>query len=427
MFAGVFIDALEKLFDSAGPTVQMLVLLALIGIIVVITVVQLSLRGRIKNLKGELKVSSDRLEIGKTDLASLEAKHQKLLSSSASLRTQNQSAERELVDLKAKHANLDSGLSSIKTRVKSLDSDYWMTEFGPFGELRSVHRLDRRARYVVVQNLKGGVGKTATVSNLAAAYATGVTGEELKVLVVDLDFQGSLSNCCASINDLDTKRSGELTSSCLIEDVPKPVSQLVCTMPGTNGNAHVIVADESLLGVDFKQQARAVVLVEEVRLKHLSVFHSPDVYEKYDLVMFDCPPRMTTSTINALIASDWLLIPSTLEPNDIDAVPRALRWLTKLQRAKLVETQLAGVLINRVYYQNTGIGGQLKADERSQLSLLNRHLEDAGFRAEDTLESFVSKNSSIPSYAVEDRPFATTTAGREHYKRISLDLYDKIR
>ena len=55
----------------------------------------------------------------------------------------------------------------------------------------------------------------------------------------------------------------------------------------------------------------------------------------------------------------------------MDAVPRTLQWLTKFREAKLVATELAGVLVNRAFFQNTGIDGKLKIAETEQLSILS--------------------------------------------------------
>jgi cellulose biosynthesis protein BcsQ len=56
----------------------------------------------------------------------------------------------------------------------------------------------------------------------------------------------------------------------------------------------------------------------------------PEIFQQFDYVLFDCPPRMSTACINALTCSDHVLVPSTLSQLDIDAVPRTLKWLHEL-------------------------------------------------------------------------------------------------
>ena len=63
---------------------------------------------------------------------------------------------------------------------------------------------------------------------------------------------------------------------------------------------------------------------EDVRFRLRVRLHSPQLRDHYDAVIIDCPPRLTTGSINALAASDYVLIPVLLEDTSAEAVPRIL-------------------------------------------------------------------------------------------------------
>ena len=197
---------------------------------------------------------------------------------------------------------------------RRLDADIWCSVCTPdFSPPKFVARQDRKTIFVAVQNLKGGVGKTTLVANLGASYATGVLDAPHKTLMLDLDFQGTLSNCCVERRDLDYRRLNHLTSARLLDsEVKTPTEllrELMAEVPGTGGWANAIVADEQVEQIDFQKQSCFAANCQEVRYYHRRVLHDISVFAEFDLVLFDCPPRLTTSSINALLASDFIVIP----------------------------------------------------------------------------------------------------------------------
>jgi chromosome partitioning protein len=252
---------------------------------------------------------------------------------------------------------------ALQTRfhdLQKIDADVWKgpaptgTAPPPF-----VPREERKTRFVAFLNLKGGVGKTTLVANLAGAYTTEITATPLRVLAVDLDYQGTLSNMCVARNevlDYRSKANNRTSHLLLVDTAEVPASvlpPLLATLDGSRGYGRVVVADEGLDHIDFRQQARFAVEHREVRFHHRRLLHDPFVFNQFDLVFFDCPPRLTTSTVNALAASDYIVIPTSLHPNDVDAVPRTLRWLDKLQEMPTFQAKLAGVILNRTYRKAT--------------------------------------------------------------------------
>eukprot|EP00913_Durusdinium_trenchii_P028414 g26642.t1 len=290
---------------------------------------------------------------------------------------------------------------------------------------------DRKTRFISVLNLKGGVGKTTIVGNLASAFATGVTGTPLDVLVVDLDFQGTLSNTCVDEDDLRYRRTNALTSSRLIDvDAGLPTADellhaFASPIPETGEHGQAIVAMENLQEVDVRQQMRYVVGRQEMRFLHRSLLHDPAIFERFHIVLFDCPPSLTTSSINALFASDFVLIPTTLHPNDVDATPRTLNWLRKLSAVETFRAKLAGIVVNKAYH-NDGTIEKLTKDETRELARLQQSIQKYDFANGNLLECTIPSSPLVARYAGGSTPLGTSAEGHELYRPLAETLYERM-
>ena len=164
--------------------------------------------------------------------------------------------------------------------------------------------LGRRStrRRISVVNQKGGVGKTTTVFTLAAAFA------ELgrRVLAVDLDAQANLTSSFGY--DPDTL---ELTSEDLITE--EGVSAEDVILETAIEGVHLVPADIKLCSVDVKIHEmfmREYILLN--KLRHL--------FGHYHVVLFDCPPNLSKITINALLASEEVVVPVETQSYSIKAI-----------------------------------------------------------------------------------------------------------
>jgi chromosome partitioning protein len=318
--------------------------------------------------------------------------------------------------------------------LQEIDTDVWAS---PTGERtpppRFVPREDRRTRFVAFLNLKGGVGKTTLVANLAGAYATGAAGRPLSVLVVDLDYQGTLSNMCVNRDNLLQWRgkANNRTSHLLLADVnqPKPPAEVLASLlapfEGAGQCARAIVADENLDHIDFRQQARFAVEHHEVRFHHRRLFHDPCVFSQFDFVVFDCPPRLTTSAVNALAASDFIVLPTSLHGNDVDAVPRTLRWLDKLRGLPDFQAKLAGVVLNRTY--RGGTVENVTKDERPLFDVLEQAVQKFLPAGNAVLRHVVPNSQDVARFAAGSVPLGTRPEGRRLYEGVAAELLQRIR
>ena len=151
-----------------------------------------------------------------------------------------------------------------------------------------------RARVVTVINQKGGVGKTTTVINIAAQISL----RGFRVLVIDSDSQGN----CATGLGVDKSKVKNTTRDLILSPETAVDSRHATAVE----NLHIIVGDRSLIGLEQEMMRQ---LGREKRMKEAL----QPLLAHYDLVLIDTPPSLGLVTINALVASDGVLVPVQTE------------------------------------------------------------------------------------------------------------------
>jgi cellulose biosynthesis protein BcsQ len=244
--------------------------------------------------------------------------------------------KKELKRTKARPEEVTEDRAQLQERLLALDhvDRHVWTKPDQYGNNRFVPREQRRTRFIALVNLKGGVGKTTLTLNLGVSL--GQRGK--KVLLVDLDFQGTLSNLALPrelVNDYRDK--GWTTDALLKANAAAPVQSLLFAVQEA-GNCRAMIAREHLELVEFERQSRFFVNPEqEARFLLQKALHVPEIFEQFDYVLFDCPPRMSTACINALTCSDYVLVPSTLSQLDIEAVPRTLKSVIRDAKSRVTK------------------------------------------------------------------------------------------
>jgi chromosome partitioning protein len=160
----------------------------------------------------------------------------------------------------------------------------------------------QETRVMVVANQKGGVGKTTTTVNMAAALAQG----GLRVLVVDLDPQGNASTALS----IDHHRGTLSTYDAIVEGTA--LAEIVQPSPEID-NLFVVPATIDLAGAEIELVS---MVARESRLRKALHAHPQilvDSEDRFDYVLIDCPPSLGLLTLNALVAGDEMLIPIQAE------------------------------------------------------------------------------------------------------------------
>lgn len=180
-----------------------------------------------------------------------------------------------------------------------------------------------RTRVMVVANQKGGVGKTTSTVNMAAALAQ----HGLRVLVIDLDPQGNASTALA----IDHHRGTPSTYDALVDGVP--LAEVVQPSPEIDG-LFVVPATIDLAGAEIDLVS---LVARESRLRKAVHAYAPVFAEgedRLDYVLIDCPPSLGLLTLNALVAGDEMLIPIQAEYYALEGLGQLLETV-EMVRAHL--------------------------------------------------------------------------------------------
>lgn len=209
----------------------------------------------------------------------------------------------------------------------------------------SPRQTRRRPIIITTVNYKGGVGKTTTTANLAAYFDL---KRNQRVLLIDLDYQGSLTTTLSSLSGRKSP-GGDLAGAILGDEVSEVVlSRTVFPvgprLPRTSfvPSFYGLARIEERLMVEWLLQ-RATM---DVRYRLAKTLLDDHVASKYDVILIDAAPRLSTATINALTASSYVLVPAIMNPlsaepvgNFVSETQRIMNLLNpRLSFAGIVET-----------------------------------------------------------------------------------------
>lgn len=259
-----------------------------------------------------------------------------------------------------------------------------------FGKNKTADGQAGGPHIIALANQKGGVGKTTTTCNLAAALA----GLGQRVLLIDADPQGN-----ASTGFGITDRTQNLYQV-LVSSRPAKRAAQTTAVRGLD----IIPATVDLAGAEIE-------LIDQEGWKLALAKALAPLGEAYDFILIDCPPALGPLTVNALGAAHSVIVPLQAEFYALEGLSHLVRTIDRLRKSLNPKLSLGGIVLTMVDARNR-LSGQVEADVRT-------HFGDKVF---DTPIPRNVRVSEAPSHGLPVTAYDPSSTGAKAYVELALEV-----
>ena len=252
-----------------------------------------------------------------------------------------------------------------------------------------------RPKVISVTNQKGGVGKTTTTINLGAALAE--LGK--RVLIIDLDPQGNASTGLGiEVEDRTLTTYDLLLGDLSLNDVIYPTDQTgLFIVPST---VDLSSADMELVS----NEKRSFLLHDALGQPAMTDF-------QFDYILIDCPPSLNLMTVNAMVASDSVLIPLQSEFFALEGLSQLMLTIREVRSSANTSLRIEGIVLT-MYDARNNLSQQVEQDARDNLGEL-------------VFRTIIPRNvrvSEAPSFAMPVISYDSASKGARAYRALAKEL-----
>ncbi len=252
------------------------------------------------------------------------------------------------------------------------------------------------ATILAFTNQKGGVGKTTSAVNVALSMAV----SEVRTLLIDLDPQ---SNATTGLSDLFEKTNGSIYDVLIKGDGIKD------TITKTSfSHLDIVSSTNDLVGAEIELVS---IMAREYQLKKVL----KNIKKSYEIIIIDCPPSLGLLTINALTASDALVIPIQCEYFALEGLGQLLNTVR---------------LVQRHLNKKLGIAGILMTMYDSRLNLSKQVVKEVnGFFKDKLFKTFIHRNvrlSEAPSFGKPALLYDANSTGARNYMSLTEEILQRV-
>jgi chromosome partitioning protein len=250
------------------------------------------------------------------------------------------------------------------------------------------------SRVFAITNQKGGVGKTTTAINLAAALAA----NDFRVLIVDSDPQGNATTGLGVAKEPGRPTMYDL----LLADAAAPDTIVSTEFEGLQ----IIPADKNLVGANLEL---VEVANREFRLRE----RLADIREQYTFILIDCPPALDLLTLNALIAADSVLVPIQCEFFALEGISELMDTIDRIRDSFQHPLRIEGILLT-MYDDRNNLTRQVATDLKE-------------FFREDVFRTVIPRSirlAEAPSFGKPILTYDPRSRGAEAYIKLAKEILD---